>query len=155
MIQVVGPDSPSSDFTQVIMNEILADAQGQALKNPDLELLIQKAPIETPSAAFTYNAMKKIKRVGSKPGNEPIISKKAWFLAASIAILSVLHVILTKAPESTSPVTPVLSNVLYHLYDFIRQLPYVYVFTFVCASTLLLIDYFLSGRFVQVRRTSH
>ena len=153
MIQLVGPDTPPPDFTQVVMNEILADAQEQTVTNSELKLLIQKAPIETPSAAFTYNAMKKVKRVGNA-GNEPIIGKKAWFIATAIVIPSVLLLFLTMAPEKTSPITPVLSNVLYHLYDFIRELPHVYVLTLVCASALLLIDYFLSGGFLEARRTS-
>ncbi len=154
MMQLVQPDRPAPDFAQLVMNEIFADARGQAATSPELKRLIQKAPIETPSAAFTYNAMKKIKLVGSTARNEPIISRKAWFIAASMVILSVLLVILTKAPENTSPIPPVLNNVLYHLYKFIEEVPSVCVLTLVCASTLLLVDYLLSERFVRARRAS-
>ncbi len=155
LIRVVGPDTAPPDFTQVIMNEILADVQGQAVTNPELKLLIQKAPIENPSAAFTYNAMKKIKLADNTAENEPIIGKKPWFIAASTVILSVLFVILTNTPEDTAPITPVLSNVLHHLYTFVRKVPYVYVLTLAGASTLLLIDYFLSERFVRVGRSGY
>lgn len=152
-IRSVGHDTPSPDFTQAVMNEILADTDGKTVANHELKLILQEGPIESPSLAFTNNVIRRITLRGPVTTHKPILTRRAWFGAATMAIFTLFVLIVTDTADETSAVSAALDHAFYRLYGFIRELPHVYVLTIASASVLLLLDHLLSDKFVRSERT--
>lgn len=148
IIQKVELDQPAPNFTDVVMNEVRADAHNEVVINLALKSLLMRSSIERPPADFTYNIMSQVKEHNIKATVKPIISKKAWRLIG-IAVVFFVGLLLFSEQTSTSPqgLTPYFINLgkmLNAILMNVRAVPPLYFITFISVSVLLLVDYFLN-----------
>src|SRR5688572_12309811 len=90
LLQQVGPDKPGADFTAVVMKEITAAAQDSAVTNPALQSLLKQHGVEIPAGDLTHIVMARVKAQGHKPIPQAIISKKAWYVIALVAVVFIV-----------------------------------------------------------------
>ena len=150
IIQKVELDQPAPNFTEVVMNEVKAEAHNEVVINRALKSLLIRTGIEIPQAGFTRNIMTQIKEHNINATIKPIISKNVWRLIG-IAGVFFVGLLLFSEQTSTSPqgLTPYFMNVgktLNTIFVHSRAVPPLYLITFISVSVLLLVDYILNTK---------
>ena len=144
----VKPDRPVANFTELVMNEIRPAVQYEGVVNQALKSLLRQTAVEVPSSDFTQTVMSKVEVIDHK--QEPIISKKAWYIiGTAAAVLIGLLGISEQASKSPQMVTNYfigLGNELSTVFNGIYSVPSIYLLTIIAISVLLLIDYFVRGK---------
>ena len=156
-IRTVGPDSPASDFTKLVMKDI-DEIQNEVAMNPALQSLLQQNLVEIPSVKFTSTVMAAVEGIDPKKEYEPIISKKAWSVIA-VAATVLLVWIGFNDQQSSSPAVltsyfTVTGNWLSSLLKDFSSVSGLYPLTFISMTALLLMDYFIGRKSQQTGRSS-
>lgn len=144
LIQAAGPEEPHADFTQRIM----ARVQLEASEEVAFTALLQQHAADFPSPLFTDKLLTQL-QPAPKIAAKPIISQTVWYGIAASLVLLLVFSFFSPASESQSAFFSRLSNYAPSGRAFTGQwsaIPQVYSLTIIGLAALLLIDYFLRGR---------
>lgn len=148
IIQKVELDEPASDFTALVMKEVVAESQGEVIADPVIKSLLKRHTIEKPPADFTRQVMTQVVFHEGKTTYKPIITKKTWyFVATLIAFFLVMLDVSEKVPTSPQGLTSyfsVVGRALNSIFTFVSGASSLYLLTFIAIGVLLLADYLLT-----------
>lgn len=138
VIKLGADDQPAANFTSRVMQTIEAEAQHEAA----LKTLLQQQPAEGPSFSFTANVMAQITAKPQPIVYKPIITKKAWYAIAAIAMVFLLLIGVSNSPQSGATDQNKLAAVL----KTINAVPQPYLIGIIIAGGLLFADYLITQR---------
>lgn len=128
------PDKVTADFTAVIMKQVCAETEKEAV----LENLLRLQPADTAPEGLTGNVMKRI-TVPPKPA--PIISGRGWAGIAACFALVIWWVTGTHdVQNAANPAT------LTAVAEKLNTIPLVYPLTAFAVGVLVLLDYLVRNR---------
>jgi hypothetical protein len=140
VLKYAAMESPSADFTVVVMQEVTADLENRAAVNPRLKELVQVHGIEIAPLDFSDMVMSRLEETVSSVIYKPVISRKTGLaIAATITIVILLLLFLNDGPHTYSTQT----NIFFQVLASLRHIPSIYTITLMMSCTLLLADYFL------------
>lgn len=153
LIQKIGPNKPSDEFTDKIMAEINTVEEILVPKDEALVQLLKRTMPEETSSNFTYKVMQKIDLSPAKV-YKPLISKKGWAGIVVFFVLSILATLIFK-PVSTNenPYVNIFLGLLEkasgNLFAAVTEgahIPSLLVISISCLSVLLLLDGLLRAK---------
>lgn len=151
LIQQAGPDKTSPDFTGMLMENIQIEAEQALEREAVLETILLKLQPESPSPLFQKAIMAQI-AMSEKKSEEPIISRKVWYLVAATVLLVIGFCVTGQsdtAVEATPDVLRETNNILASFSSRIVVLPVIYPIAMFALSILLFADYFVRYRLIR------
>jgi len=157
LIQRAGPEIPSPDFTDLVMNAVKLDLQKEYVFNTELKVVLQKSAIEKPSADFLLRVMSQVEvqqmAIPFKLVAEPIITRRMWYTvaAACVALVSFLGICykLFGEPSVAASKVTLTDKAVSVIASGITSMPPIYSLSLIAISGLLLMDYFLRSRVLR------
>ena len=147
LIQRAGLDKPASDFTSIVMKEIMTEEE--AAINPALQSLLKRSGTETLPVDFTQRVIMQIEAYEFKTA-QPIISRKVWYISAVAVLLLVIYIGLSGQtstdPGGLSTYVGIIGNSLASFFTTVSSIPTLYTILFISVGALVLLDYFLPGQ---------
>jgi hypothetical protein len=138
VIKLGADDIPVANFTDMVMNTIEAEVEREVA----LKALLQRQPAEGPSFSFTVNVMAQI-NAGARPVvYQPIITKKAWYGIAAVAMVFLLLIGLSNSPQANTTTT----NKMADLVKTVNTIPQIYLIGIILVGALLFADYLITQR---------
>ena len=134
LLKQAGSDQVAEGFTDSIMNIIEADVMQEAA----LRSLLKQHPAEGPAFNFTAGVMAKI-NVKAKPFTvQPIITKRGWYVIATVFALFIFIAVASPNPGDSngvgnSPITSLINQ--------IEAIPATFVLAIAAIAVLLTADY--------------
>ncbi len=133
---------PADDMANLVMQQITAASQDEVAINPALKTLLQRHAADATPMAFTRNVMAQVNPPSAQIVYAPLISKKAWFIAASIlGVLVILSVWGGSGQHAIA--TSIGGNTIKQ----INAMPSVYIITLTFGGLLLVVEHLISSRF--------
>jgi hypothetical protein len=146
LIRKVEPDTPSLNFTDLVMEEVQAQ---EPVINPALKALLKRNGIENPSSDLTHRILAHIEAQGVHTTYKPIITKKAWSIITAAVVLFVTFLgysdQTSKSPEGLTPFFISIGHTLNAVVTNTNTTPSLYLLTFISIGVLLVMDYLLTG----------
>ena len=157
LIKQAGPEIPSPDFTELVMNSVQLDAQNEFVINSELRSVLQQNAIEKPSADFLLRVMSQVEvqqvAMPSSINVKPIISRQIWYTvaAACFAMLSLLgfYYQMYGAASPTPSKISLTDKAFSVIASGISTMPSFYSLSLIAISGLLLMDYFFRSRILK------
>jgi hypothetical protein len=150
LIQKVELDTPSLNFTDLVMEEVAAQ---EPVVNPALKVLLKRNGMEHPSLDFTQGILTQLEARDLRKSHQPIIPQRAWLIINCVIVSLVVYLGFSEqSSNSTDGLTPYLismGNLLNTVFTSIESLPSLYLITFISASALLVIDYLIKKRMAK------
>ena len=109
--------------------------------NPALKTLLQRYAADAAPMAFTSIVMAQVNPSTPQIAYAPLISKKAWFIAASVLGVLILLSVLGGSNEHGFA-RSIGGNTIKE----INAMPAVYIITLTFAGLLLVLEHFIAGR---------
>ena len=130
---------PSDDIADLVMQQITAESQDEVAISPVLKSLLQQHADDVAPMEFTSNVMA---QVNPQTAYAPLISKKAWYIAASIlGMLVILSVFGGSGQHAIA--TSIGGNAIKQ----INAMPAVYIIALTFGGLLLVVEHLISSRF--------
>ncbi|MDQ6477899.1 hypothetical protein [Dyadobacter sp. LHD-138] len=151
LIQKTGPDKTSPDFTGMLMKNIQMETEQALERAAVLETILTKLQPETPSPLFRKTIMTQI-ALAEKKAEQPIVSRKVWYLVAATAVLIIGFCVLGQsdtAVEGAPNFFVKIDQELFKLQEGMMVLPMIYPAVVFALSTLIMADYFVRQRVVR------
>lgn len=150
LIKDASLDKAPKSFTDKVMQDVSILANPIELKDEKLSSLLQNNLIEKPSLDFTSTIMETVEAKETYK-YEPVISKKAWFIIATLCLGFVVYVLFNGKPSETSifsEISPYLEKMSYSSFSYDINISSIFVFSLFTLSALLFIDYFFKRNYV-------
>ncbi len=148
LIRKVELDKPSLNFTDLVMEEVMA--QKEAVITPALKSLLKRNGIENASINFTQTVMVQVKVRDFHATHESIVPKKIRLIIISAMVLLVLYLGLSEQdPRSTDGLAKYfidVGNALTTILTSVNSTPSLYLITIISLGGLLVTDYLLRTR---------
>lgn len=140
LLKQAGTDKVADGFTGSVMNIIEADN----LRETALQSLLKQHPAEGPSFDFTASVMRQVSAQRKPLVIQPIITKKAWYVIASVFVLFILIAFATSSkPAATNAIG---DSHITSLVNQLQVIPGTAVLGLVAMAVLLLGDYLIGQR---------
>jgi len=146
IISKADPPKPADDMASLVMQQITAENQDEVPINPALKNLLQQHAADVAPMAFTHKVMAQVNPVTSQVAYTPLISKKAWFTAASVLGMLILLSVLGGSNEHAFSRT-IGGNTIKE----INAMPAVYIITLTFCGFLLVVEHFITNRLKNIR----
>ncbi|MBE9461748.1 hypothetical protein ACFP1I_31010 [Dyadobacter subterraneus] len=145
LIQKSEPDFTASDFTDHVMKMVQAE---ELVRESALHALLVNNKLDQPSLSFESGIMAQITPVKKKV-EKPIISKNAWYIAATFFALMIQYSFFSKSSQITAMDSSLIkiTNAMFDFSNNAGQMPVIYFIVVVTLCVLLLADYFILQRF--------
>ena len=138
VIKLGADDQPVANFTDRVMQIIEAEAERETA----LKTLLQQQPAKGPSFSFTANVMAQISTKPLSVTYKPIITKKAWYAIAAVAMVFLLLIGVSNSPQTGAANQNKLAAAL----KTINAVPQLYLIGVIIAGGLLFADYLITQR---------
>lgn len=151
LIQQTGPDKTGPDFTAILMKNIQMETEQALERAAVLETILTKLQPETPSPLFRKTIMAQI-ALAEKKAEQPIVSRKVWYLVAAAAVLIIGFCGLGQSAGAVAGTPDVFrdtNNILMRFSSRVGVLPVIYPIAMFALSILLFADYFVRYRLVR------
>jgi len=140
LLKQAGADKPAEGFTDSIMSIIEADVAREAA----LKTLLKQQPAEGPSFDFTASVMRQVSAQRKPLIFQPIISKKAWYVIATVFMLMIAASFVGSESSRLQDISG--NSRITSIMNEIHVIPAIYVLAAVSVAILLLGDYLLTQR---------
>ena len=146
IISQAEPQKPADDMASLVMQQIAAETLDEVAINPALKNLLQQHAADAAPMAFTHKVMAQVNPSASQIAYAPLISKKAWFTAASVLGVLILLSVLGGSNEHGFART-IGGNTIKE----INAMPAVYIITLTFCGFLLVVEHFITNRLKNIR----
>ena len=130
----------ADDIAGLVMQQIAGGTEDEVAIDPALKSLLQKHAADATPMAFTTNIMARINPQPAQLVYKPLISKRAWYVAASV-LGALILLSFWSSPADHAPNRFVNITIKQ-----INALPAIYNITLMFGGLLLVLDHFITTR---------
>jgi hypothetical protein len=131
---------PANDMANLVMQQITAETQDEVDINRVLKELLQQHATDAAPMVFTRNVMAQVNPPSAQADYAPLISKKAWYIAASVlGAVMLLNVFAGSGNHAIA--TSIGGNTIKQ----INAMPAVYIITLTLGGLLLVVEHFITS----------
>lgn len=132
---------PADDIANLVMQQITTETQDEVAISPALKSLLQQHSVDAAPMAFTRNVMAEVNPPSAQTAYAPLISKKAWYTAASVLGALILLSVFGGSGQHAIA-TSIGGNAIKQ----INAMPAVYIITLTLGGLLLVAEHFITSR---------
>jgi len=141
LINKADTQQPADDIANLVMQQINAETQDKVVISPALKSLLQQHANDVAPVAFTRNVMAQVNPQPVQTAYAPLISKRAWYVAASV-----LGVLMLLSIWGGSGDHAFATNLGGNTIKQINALPSIYIITLTFGALLLVAEHFITNR---------